>query len=525
MRELLDSERETLLRLYGNVVNYQQRNTVLTNFATGNQRIDRLGFSIPPSMREFGVVLSWPQQSCDAVSERIDRKWFTARTKTGELFTTIDELASEPRYKLAERQAIDAALRHGVSFVFTSRGNTSIGEPDPILVVRSALAASAERDPRSGRVTAALELLGGSRVNLYLPGLVLECVRNPGTWRVAEEYPTGTNRVLCTPFVHDPTSEKPLGHSRITPTLQGLTMAAARTSLRHETAEEFTAAPRIITLGGGRELFENEHGDIESPWKALTGAVWGVPDEVDEVTGERSRVEIAQLQQLNAQPYNERIRRLAEQVSGETGIPASQLGVTQDSNPASEAAIVASENRLVRIAQKQFSPFGMSMTSLAMDQLTALFGDLGEAGATDLRGLAPRFADPRTRSVIEQSQFVAQQVGSGNFQAGTLETLQELPIDPEAAVAHAEANRRLFATNSIMARMGEAQVNPEHEAAETRRIAYQALKEGIYAGGTFESVKADLALAGIDVSGIEWSGTFPNTLRLPENEAAGLEDA
>ena len=167
----------------------------------------------------------------------------------------------------------------------------------------------------------------------------------------------------------------------------------------------------------------------------------------------------------------------------------------------------------------------MAMTDLAVDQLHVLYGDLGETGMRAIAGLAPRMADPRTRSVVEQSQFVAQQVGSGNFIAGSLETLQELPIDPEAAMAHAEANRRAGATSSLMARMNEQQVDPMHEAAETRRIAYQALKEGIYAGGTFESVKADLASAGINVDGIEWSGTYPNTLRLPENEAAGLEDA
>ena len=88
-------------------------------------------------------------------------------------------------------------------------------------------------------------------------------------------------------------------------------------------------------------------------------------------------------------------------------------------------------------------------------------GDLTDAAVRDLRGLTPRWQDPRTRSVIEQSQFVAQQVGSGNFIAGSLETLQELPIDPEAAVAHAEANRRAGATSSLMARMAPPELRTE----------------------------------------------------------------
>lgn len=524
MRALSEFELETLQRLHAKVVEYQRLNKVRSNFAEGKERLEKIGFSIPPSMRDFGFILSWPQQSCDAVSERVNRKWFTARDKTSELFKQIDALSSEWRYKLVEEQAKDAALRHGVSFVFTSKGDTSAGEPEVLSTVKSALAATAEVSPRSRQVTAALELVGSTTVNLYLPGVVLFCKRIPGGWKVEDEYRTGTTRVLCTPFVHDPTAEKPLGRSRITHPLMGLTMAAARTMLRQEVSAEFYVAPRVVALGGGRELFESEDG-VVSPWSALTGAVWAVPDEVDEVTGERSRLDVKHLPQMSQQPFSDQMRLLAETVSGETGIPASQLGLSQDSNPASEAAIVASENRLVRIAQKQFAPFGMAMTDLAVDQLHVLYGDLGESGMRSIAGLAPRMADPRTRSVVEQSQFVAQQVGSGNFIAGSLETLQELPIDPEAAVAHAEANRRAGATSSLMARMAEQQVNPEHEAAETRRIAYQALKEGIYAGGTFESVKADLASAGINVDGIEWSGTFPNTLRLPENEAATLEDA
>lgn len=524
MRNLSDFELETLQRLHAKIVQYQDRNRTRSNFAEGEEKLTRLGFSIPPSMRDLGFILSWPQQSCDAVSERVNRKWFTARDKRNELFETVDALSSEWSYKLVEEQAKDAALRHGVSFVFSSRGDTRVGEPEVLSTVRSALSASAEVDPRSRRVTAALELLGGSEVNLHLPGVVLYCKRIPGSWRVQDEFRMNSNRILCTPWVHDPTTEKPLGKSRITRPLMNLTMTAARTMLRQEVSADFYVAPRVVALGGGKELFETEEGSV-SPWSALTGAVWAVPDEVDEVTGERSRLDVTTLPQMSMQPFSDQMRLLAETVSGETGIPASQLGLSQDSNPASEAAIVASENRLVRIAQKQFAPFGMSMTSMAVDQLHVLYGDLGDVGARSLRGLAPRMADPRTRSVVEQSQFVAQQVGSGNFQAGTLETLQELPIDPEAAVAHAEANRRLNAQNGILARMGEADVNPEHEAAETRRIAYQALKEGIYAGGTFESVKADLASAGINVDGIEWSGTYPNTLRLPENEARALEDA
>ena len=325
MRALAEFELETLQRLHAKVVEYQRLNRVRSNFAEGKERLEKIGFSIPPSMRDFGFILSWPQQSCDAVSERVNRKWFTARDKSTELFRQIDALSSEWRYKLVEEQAKDAALRHGVSFVFTSKGSTAAGEPEVLSTVKSALAATCEVSPRSRRVTAALELVESTTVNLYLPGVVLYCKRIPGSWQILDIYETGTSRVLCTPFVHDPTAEKPLGRSRITYPLMGLTMAAARTMLRQEVSAEFYVAPRLAALGGGRELFETEDGGTVSPWSALTGAVWAVPDEVDDVTGERSRLDLKMLPQMTMQPFSDQMRLLAETVSGETGIPASQL--------------------------------------------------------------------------------------------------------------------------------------------------------------------------------------------------------
>src|SRR5690606_39474829 len=133
-----------------------------------------------------------------------------------------------------ERQAIESADMLGCSFIFTSRGDAAAGEPEIVLSARSAMGATAKVDSRTRRVTAAMELLGGARVNLYLPWVVLTCVRRPAGWSIEDEWETGTSRVLCAPYVHGATLERPLGRSRVTRTGMAASYVAARALLRQE---------------------------------------------------------------------------------------------------------------------------------------------------------------------------------------------------------------------------------------------------------------------------------------------------
>lgn len=540
MRELNEFELATLSRLHANVVSYQNRNRLRSAYAEGEHRIERLGFSIPPQMAHFGVVIGWPQKSCEVLSSRLVPEGFSMATRSG-LLDQLEDVFASNYMMFLERQAIDASIRHGVSFLFTTRGDTSVGEPEVLVTASTALSASCEIDPRSRIVTSALEVLGGSRINLYLPGVVLLCVRRPGGWVVEDEYLTGHNRVTCTPYVHGATIEKPLGRSRITKPLMNYTDAAVRTFLRQEVSAEFYSAPRIMALGGGREMFEDGEGNVRTGWEAIIGAAWAIPDEEDEMTGERHRVSVEQLPQMSMQPHSDQLRLIAQMASGETGIPVSYLGVVQDGNPTSAEAIYANEVDLVRIAMGQQPSLGMGRLSLAKDVLTVLNGDLGDAGEEDLRGLTARWADPRTRSITEQSQFVAQQVGSGNFQPGTEATLSQLPISPETVKQIASENRRGSVSqlvSGIGERLAAAEGDPLVAAAAAARDGsglvpvvpvidpdelskkFEALGTAIRAGVVPASAAAYLGL-----DGLEFTGAVPVSLRQPESEAKKLEEA
>lgn len=458
MRKVTAEESEILSELHRQLVAHYPRNELRTRYAEGEKRLERLGASIPPGMEGMQIPVSWPDKAVKTFTSRMKPEFFSVLNQSS-LLDDLERVYADNDMEFVEQLAIGSAVRHGVSFVFTSLGDMTAGEPEVLCTVRSARSATLIADPRSGRTLAALEMLGGSKVNVYLPFRVLECVRRPGGWWVEDEHPTGTARVKCAPYVHDATVEKPFGQSRITNTVMGLTDGAVRTLLRQEVSAEFYSAPRMALLGGDSSIFKDEHGNWIPGWELLIGAVWGVPDvspdEDQDMPDNLRRAQLHQFSQMSMQPFSDQLRTIAAQFSGATSIPLQYLGVVQDSNPTSAAAIEASEMDLVNEARYQYQFVNRGRRHLARDVLTAVHGDFSAAMESDFRTLKPRWADPRSRSLTEMSQFVQLQIEAGNFQPGTEDTLRLLPISEEEVKIHAAANRR-GSTLSLADRLSQA---------------------------------------------------------------------
>lgn len=445
MREATQDELDVLSRLHHTIVSRAGRNSLRSRFVAAEERLQETGFTIPPGMERLQVALNWPSKVVSSFAARQRPEFFTTRDGTT-LLDDVEQVYADNQFYAVERWAIESADQHGCAFVFVTRGNTSIGEPEFVLSARTALTATAELDPRSRRVVSAMEMVGGSRVILHLPGRVLTCVRRPQSWWVEDETVVGTGMVLCAPFVHGGSLEKPLGRSRVTRTVMDLTYAGARTLLRQEVAAEFFAAPRLALMGADDSVFSDPvTGRKVSPLEILTGAVWAIPDmhPDDEPGVEPSlrRAGFHQLSQMSMQPFSDQFRLIAAAFSGSASIPLSYMGVVSDSNPTSAQAIEASEVDLINEVKAQLPGLGMGRHTLAMAILHAIHGDLDEEARRDLRSLTPRWEDPRTRSMSEQSQMVQLQVQAGNLQPGTRTTLRQLPLsqeDVESAVAENE---------------------------------------------------------------------------------------
>lgn len=463
MAELMtDDEVELLTRLQRQIAHHEGRNRLRRNYFEGEELVINLGFSIPPGMESFQSVVGWPRKAVSVFASRLQPAGYTSGRVEDGLVEELEDVLAAAKFEMLERLAIEAACRYGVSFVFTTRGDTSLGEPEIVATVRSARSATVDLDTRSWRVKAALEKTGARSFNLYLPYRVLMVQRAAGRW-IKETVPTGTPLVQCAPYIQGAVVGKELGQSRITRPLMAFTDAGVRTLLRQEVSAEFYSAPRQALLGADASMFMDDNGNFRPGWLALLGGLWGVPDPLneDEEPDPELRPEFHNFPQMSMQPFSDQFRMIAQMVSGETSIPPSYLGVVADSNPTSAQAIFANEIDLISEVKSQWPSFNLGRLQLAQNVFSLARGSsLTPVERTALGRLKARWADPRTRSVQEQSQFVAQQVASGNFQAGSETTLRQLPIDPEDIAIFAAEARKGAGLAALLEELGGASAEP-----------------------------------------------------------------
>lgn len=480
MAVLTEEEQKLARQMFNTITGRAGRNAERLRFSEAEERLHKIGVSIPDSMADLQVALNWPQKAVEVFASRQIPQFYSIRDTASHLFTELEEVHSDNNFSWLEPQAIESADLFGVSFVFTTLGDPALGEPEVLITTRSALSATCIIDPRTRRTIAAMEIIDRKHVNLYFPGVVHYASRSGPSgreWVAEESFPTPYRRVLCTPYVHDASLAKPMGRSRLTRTVLELTMAGSRTLLRQEVSATFYQAPRLALLGADDAIFKDKDGNPVDPWSVLTGAVWAVPDispdDDPDVPDALRRAQLQQLSQMSMQPFSDQYRLIASAVSGATSIPLHYLGVVQDSNPTSAQAIEALEVDLVRTVRAQNRSLSLGRREHALDVLTALNGDLPETALETLRSLVPRWEDPRTRSLAEQSNFVATQIGVGNMVPGSEATLRELGLDPETV--------RIMAAE-VKAAKGESNfaqfLNASADSEETPAAAAGTAPEG-----------------------------------------------
>ncbi len=490
-----------------------RRNSVRTLYADAERLLDSYGVRLPDGKHISQTPMFWPAKAVDVFSSRLRPAGFTLDDAglLSDLEAALD--ASEAGY--IEQLAIKSALRHGCSFVFSGRGDTDLGEPEVVTTVSSALTATASVS-RTGIVTAALELLDARKANLYLPGRTLHTERRRGRLVVHEEIDS-SRRVLCAPYVHGATSERPFGSSRITRPIMGLTDAGVRTFIRAEVSAEWYSSPRERLLGVDASAFEDGAG-----WTRAPGGVDLLPDihpdDDPHYPDTLRRATIQWSPQASMQPFGDQMRMIGQLFSGAASIPPTYIGIASDSNPASAQAIWAQEVDLVRAVEDEQPSLSRGRRALALNTLTVLHGDIDPR---ELATLKSQWQDPKTRSPLEQGQFVAQQVGAGNFRAGTRATLDLLPISPESARIHADENRRQSAAgllDQVLSRPADEASAVAAESTDDMKGRFEALGLAIRAG-----VDPDDAAQRLGLAGIQFTGAVPMGLRVPERDSAALE--
>lgn len=402
--DLYPAESEALQRMLTTIRARRTSNQLRSDYHDSKKRLDKIGFSVPPSMRDFQISIGWAEKAVTVPAARIRPDGFTSRIG-GELVDEINDFAQAESFARKDRFAVRSALQFGCSFAFTTPGP---GDPenlqditqdnDPRVTVRSALDATAELDPRTGEVTAALEIVGTHEHVLYMPGYYIEITKSAtdGKWYATRTRLGVEGLVTCTPYFWGATLQKPFGTSRISAPLMGFIDTGVRTMLRQETTAEFFAAPQRVLLGATPEHFTDEKGNRISPLRALMGGTWALPDTYDEDEDKVRRPELIQLPQASMTPHSDMMRSIAAMVSSETTIPLGYLGVVHD-NPSSADAILASESDMVAMIEAELPSIGASRVDLARKIMAVKYrAQNTPLLLKELKNLRSYFADPGT---------------------------------------------------------------------------------------------------------------------------------
>lgn len=317
------------------------RNAERSSYYAGESGLKNIGIAIPEELTALRVACSWPAKAVDALADRSVYDGVSFRS--GEDVAGVADILSANRIGVKYDKAKRTQLVHGCSFWTVSAGD---GRCPAIIRQHSAESAAAVWDDDSERIKAGLVIAAFDRrpgrsnrpqaVNIYTADEVLVFRRSGyGDWALTR-LPHSMGRPMMEAMVHSPTTDKPMGTSRITHAVMSITDSAIREALRSELHAEFFTSPQKFLLGASKKQMESM-----TAYEAFFGSLFMVG-----LNEEGNAPSFGQLPQSSMEPHVSYMRQLAAQFSGATDVPISTLGVIHD-NPASSEAIHAAEQPLV----------------------------------------------------------------------------------------------------------------------------------------------------------------------------------
>lgn len=393
-----------------------QRNTLRRLYFEGKARPRTLGISIPDDVR-LDVSCSWPEKAVMALANRSNFDGFVGADSDGAAEATR-RTCMVAKYA----RALPSELVHGCTFAtLTSRdGKAQVN-------FHSAETAAGLYDEDADRISAGFAIIDGERdglgsykptvVNLYMDDATWVMRRNGGKWS-AEPHPHSMGRPMMEPLIYRGDTLKPFGHSRITRPVMMIADSYMREMERIEVSAEFYTNPQRWAAGLSDDQLE---ALVKDKWKYVTGSIMGFTENPN--TGDPPTV--GQFSQMSMGPHIDYINSLANQFSGVTSIPVSDLGVVQSTYVSAEAVQTAAAN--LCIEAEKLNMDNQAHLDVIMAMALAIDGDMafGEASQLDFTA---HFKDPRKPSLVAQADAVLKAIQAVPKLAQSDYSLEQLGI-------------------------------------------------------------------------------------------------
>jgi hypothetical protein len=356
MVALSDEELAFVSRLTSRVLSKRYQLELRDAYYRGTVRIQDLGISIPPQMRNVHTVVGWPRVACDALDQRLNVDGFRY-PDSNDVDTELQEIW------LGNDLDAEHSLGNLDSLVFGC-GYVGVGSPEtgpntvdtpPLITVESPRDVAVEWDARTRTIVAALRLYGfeGSRqATLYLPDQTISVVQTGGGWTVIDRDVHRLGQAMIVRLPNRARSYDRDGSSEITTEIMSLTDAASRTLLGLAVAGEFYSAPQRYILGADESAFQDGAGNAKTGWETYLGRVLAL-----ERDPEGNTPTVGQFTAYDPSVYTKVIDSYAQRMSALTGLPPHALGFAT-ANPTSADAIRSAEMELTRRADHKTVSLG-----------------------------------------------------------------------------------------------------------------------------------------------------------------------
>lgn len=364
--------------------------------------------------RVRSVIINWPQLVADSLEERIDIEGFRFSGEAS---------GDEELWRIWQANSLDAQSQQGhldalvmrrcYVVVGANEGNESV----PLITVESPLDMYGERDPRTGKLEAAVKRWCEEppdserveRATLYLKDSTSWWVRDAGRWVEDPEHPADGHALGEPPVVviaNRPRLKNRDGVSEFQSVLP-LSDAACKIATDMMVSAEYHATPRRVAFGFGEEDFVDQNGHQMSAFSRIAGRIWATAK--NRKSGEDGDgADVIQFPEASLSNFHDTINQLARLVASLAGLPPHFLGYASE-NPTSADAIRSSESRLVKRAERKQRAWGEAWEHVMRLALRIRDGEWDERAVA----LETIWRDPSTPTVAQKADAATKK-----FQAG-----------------------------------------------------------------------------------------------------------
>lgn len=479
-----------LQRLENKVDSYKQINRLLKAYYEGNIWLNKIGFSVPPKMKEFQTVVGWPAIIVDVIEERLKWKgWFDLSILDDPAAMQQDQEINldpnaDPLQDVPQPVTTDAAIQKFFDDVYLDNsleaeapmvhldalifgcGFATVGtrDPDdleqtPLVTTESTELTTGIYDPQKRRLTSGVVFRTDDEGNIMRAALMkldetiyLRRIGTNGRWIVEHKDQHGLGRLPLVPFINRPMGSRRSGRSEITRPIRGYTDIGVRTILGMETNREFFSAPQRYVLGATEDDFRDEAGNKIPGWQSIVGRLWGIGRNED---GELPQV--GQWDPSPSRPYLEQIQGLSQLVAADGAVPQTYLGFMSD-NPASADAIRALESRLIKRSERRITSFGWSWNEVGR------LAWMMKNNATDFPRLDTDWGNPATPTMQADADWAIKLIAAKVLSPNSTIARNRLNFTKSEQAIIEQENRREEAKARVQAKRDQAAALQQAEA-------------------------------------------------------------